>query len=214
MRILLIGPPGSGKGTQAKKISESYNIPQISTGDMLRDHVKKLSKLGIKAKQYMDSGELVPDMLILDMMKERLNEKDCIAGYILDGFPRTIPQAEGLDELLKSLGSPLNRVLIINVEDQKIIKRMSGRRVHMQSGRVYHITFNPPKKENKDDITGEPLTIRNDDKEETVKNRLSIYHTTTSPLIEFYSKNNILKNINGEGNIEDVFNLIKKEINA
>ena len=142
MKILLIGPPGGGKGTQAKVLIEKYKIPQISTGDMLREHVKKLTSLGQKAKNYMENGELVPDSLILDMMELRLNDKDCINGYILDGFPRTIPQAEGLDFLLEKLNHSLDKVIIINVPDDKIVERMSGRRVHLDSGRVYHIIFN------------------------------------------------------------------------
>ena len=213
MRILLIGPPGGGKGTQAKKISEKYNIPQISTGDMLREHVKNKSNLGIKAKKYMENGELVPDSLILDMMKVRLQNNDCKNGYILDGFPRTIPQAEGLNTLLNSLNSPLDKVLVINVDDNKIIERMGGRRVHLSSGRVYHIKFNPPKVDNIDDITGETLSIREDDKEQTVKNRLTIYHELTSPLISYYTNMNILTNINGDQNIDAVFNSISIKLN-
>tara|TARA_Y100001936_G_C16016137_1_gene636570 strand:+ start:629 stop:1273 length:645 start_codon:yes stop_codon:yes gene_type:complete len=213
MRILLIGPPGGGKGTQAKKISEKYNIPQISTGDMLREHVKNKSNLGIKAKNYMENGELVPDSLILDMMKVRLQNNDCKNGYILDGFPRTIPQAEGLNTLLNSLNSPLDKVLVINVDDNKIIERMGGRRVHLSSGRVYHIKFNPPKVDNLDDITGETLSIREDDKEQTVKNRLTIYHELTSPLISYYTNMNILTNINGDQNIDTVFNSISIKLN-
>ena len=213
MRILLIGPPGGGKGTQAKKISEKYNIPQISTGDMLREHVKNKSNLGIKAKNYMENGELVPDSLILDMMKVRLQNNDCKNGYILDGFPRTIPQAEGLNTLLNSLNSPLDKVLVINVDDNKIIERMGGRRVHLSSGRVYHIKFNPPKVDNIDDITGETLSIREDDKEQTVKNRLTIYHELTSPLISYYTNMNILTNINGDQNIDAVFNSISIKLN-
>tara|TARA_Y100001970_G_scaffold71857_1_gene91238 strand:+ start:3441 stop:4085 length:645 start_codon:yes stop_codon:yes gene_type:complete len=213
MRILLIGPPGGGKGTQAKKISEKYNIPQISTGDMLREHVKNKSNLGIKAKNYMENGELVPDSLILDMMKVRLQNNDCKNGYILDGFPRTIPQAEGLNTLLNSLNSPLDKVLVINVDDNKIIERMGGRRVHLSSGRVYHIKFNPPKVDNIDDITGETLSIREDDKEQTVKNRLTIYHELTSPLISYYTNMNILTNINGDQNIDTVFNSISIKLN-
>ena len=213
MKILLIGPPGGGKGTQAKKISEKYNIPQISTGDMLREHVKNLSDLGIKAKSFMENGELVPDELILDMMKVRLTKSDCINGYILDGFPRTMPQAEGLNILLNSLKSPLDKALVINVNDNKIIKRMGGRRVHLKSGRVYHIKFNPPQVDNIDDITGEPLNIRDDDKKETVKNRLSIYHDMTSPLINYYSKKNILINVDGDQKISDVFNSIISKLN-
>ena len=146
MRILLIGPPGGGKGTQAKKLMSKFHIPQISTGDMLREHVKKMTPLGIEAKRFMDNGELVTDSVILNMMEERLIQKDCENGYILDGFPRTIPQAEGLDKLLNTLNSPLDKALIIDVNDKSIIDRMSGRRVHPPSGRVYHIKFYPPKK--------------------------------------------------------------------
>jgi len=211
MKILLIGPPGGGKGTQAKKISSKYNIPQISTGDMLRDHVKKLSPLGIKAKEFMDSGELVPDDLILEMMKKKLSDSECQNGYILDGFPRTLPQAEGLDKLLNEINSKLNKVIIIEVNDNAIIDRMSGRRVHKNSGRIYHIKFNPPKNEGLDDITNEPLSIRKDDKKETVKNRLEIYHDITKPLINYYNKKNILFKVNGEDEIDNVFlNIIKE----
>ena len=208
MRILLIGPPGCGKGTQAKKLSEKYNIPQISTGDMLREHVKNLSEIGKKAKTFMDNGKLVPDQLILDMMEIRLINDDCKNGYILDGFPRTIPQSKGLDVLLSSLKSPLDKVIVIKVSDNQIIERMNGRRVHLKSGRVYHIKFNPPQRKNIDDISGEPLSIREDDKKETVRYRLIIYHRMTSPLIDYYSSKNIVVNINGEQNIDDVFKAI------
>jgi len=212
MKILLIGPPGGGKGTQAKKISAKYNIPQISTGDMLRDHVKKLSPLGIKAKEFMNSGELVPDDLILEMMKKKLSDNECQNGYILDGFPRTLPQAESLDKLLNEINSKLNKVIIIEVNDNVIIDRMSGRRVHKNSGRIYHIKFNPPKNEGLDDITNEPLSIRKDDKKETVKNRLEIYHDITKPLINYYNNKNILFKVNGEDEINNVFLNIIKEL--
>ena len=211
MKILLIGPPGGGKGTQAKKISSKFDIPQISTGDMLREHVKKISPLGIKAKKFMDSGELVPDKLILEMMKKKLSNNDCKNGYILDGFPRTLPQAEGLDILLNEINSKLNKVIIIEVNDSVIIDRMSGRRVHKNSGRIYHIKFNPPKNNGLDDITNEPLSIRSDDKEKTVKNRLDIYHDLTKPLISYYNNKGILFTVNGEDKIDNVFtNIIKK----
>ena len=213
MKILLIGPPGGGKGTQAKLLIEKYNIPQISTGDMLREHVTKLTPLGLKAKKSMDNGELVPDSLIIDMMEVRLNKKDCINGYILDGFPRTIPQAQGLDLLLKKLNHKLNNVIEINVPDNNIVQRMSGRRIHLDSGRIYHTVFNPPKKENIDDITGEALSMRKDDDESTVRKRLAIYHDTTKPLIEFYSKKNIVNTINGDKNIQSVFSEICKILN-
>ena len=211
MKILLIGPPGGGKGTQAKKLSSKFNIPQISTGDMLRDHVKRMSELGIEAKEFMDKGELVPDELILKMMKSKLSDNDCNNGYILDGFPRTLPQAKGLDALLDNIDSNLDKVIIIKVDDDVIIDRMSGRRVHKNSGRIYHIKYNPPKNEGLDDITNEPLSIRSDDKKETVKTRLKIYHDLTKPLINFYKKKNILFEVNGENEIEDVFaNIINK----
>ena len=211
MKILLIGPPGGGKGTQAKKLSSKFNIPQISTGDMLRDHVKRMSELGIEAKEFMDKGELVPDELILKMMKSKLSDNDCNNGYILDGFPRTLPQAKGLDTLLDNIDSNLDKVIIIKVDDDVIIDRMSGRRVHKNSGRIYHIKYNPPKSEGLDDITNEPLSIRSDDKKETVKNRLKIYHDLTKPLINFYNIKNILFEVNGENEIENVFeNIINK----
>ena len=212
MKILLIGPPGGGKGTQAKKISSKFNIPQISTGDMLREHVKKMSPLGIKAKEFMDSGELVPDNLILEMMKKKLSDNECQNGYILDGFPRTLPQAEGLDRILNEINSKLNNVIIIEVNDNAIIDRMSGRRVHKNSGRIYHVKFNPPKNDGLDDITNEPLSIRSDDKKETVKNRLEIYHDITKPLIDYYSKKNILSTVNGEDEIDNVFSNIIKNL--
>ena len=212
MKILLIGPPGGGKGTQAKKLSSKFNIPQISTGDMLREHVKKMSPLGIKTKEFMDSGELVPDKLILEMMKKKLSNDECKNGYILDGFPRTLPQAEGLDIILNEINSKLDKVIIIEVNDNVIIDRMSGRRVHKNSGRIYHIKFNPPKNDGLDDNTKEPLSIRSDDKEETVKNRLGIFHDITKPLINYYNKKDILYTVNGEDKIDNVFSNIIKDI--
>ena len=214
MKILLIGPPGGGKGTQAKKLMLKYDIPQISTGDMLREHVKKMTSLGVKAKEFMDNGELVTDSIILDMMKERLAQSDCTNGYILDGFPRTIPQAKGLDILLEQLNSPLDKAVVIDVDDNSIVERMGGRRVHPSSGRVYHIRFNPPKDKDKDDITGEPLIIRQDDKKETVLKRLEIYHEITSPLIKYYTKKNILITINGVNSIDGVYDDILENLNA
>ena len=214
MKILLIGPPGGGKGTQAKKLMLKFDIPQISTGDMLREHVEKMTSLGVKAKKFMDNGELVTDSIILDMMKERLAQSDCTNGYILDGFPRTIPQAEGLDILLEQLNSPLDKAVVIDVDDNSIVERMGGRRVHPSSGRVYHIKFNPPKDKDKDDITGEPLIIRQDDKKETVLKRLEIYHEITSPLIKYYTKKNILTTINGVNSIDGVYDDILENLNA
>ena len=213
MKILLIGPPGGGKGTQAKKLVSKFNIPQISTGDILRAHVKEMTSLGKKAKHAMNNGELVPDDIILNMMKDRLTQADCTNGYILDGFPRTIPQAKGLDEILNKLDSPLDNVIVIQVDDRVIIERMSGRRVHSSSGRIYHIKYDPPEIEDIDDITGEALIIRPDDIKETVKKRLMIYHDLTSPLIKFYSKKNQLIRVDGSQDIEDVFSSILKSLN-
>ncbi len=183
MRVILLGGPGAGKGTQANYIKERYSIPQISTGDMLRAHVKAGTDLGKAAKKIMDEGGLVSDDIIMGMVKERITEADCANGFLFDGFPRTIPQAEAL----RDAGVMVDAVVEIDVPDEEIIKRMSGRRVHLASGRTYHVTFNPPKEAGKDDVTGEPLIQREDDKEETVKARLKVYHDQTEPLIEFYS---------------------------
>jgi adenylate kinase len=182
MRLILLGGPGAGKGTQANYIKEKYQIPQISTGDMLRAAVKAGSELGKEAKGYMDSGGLVPDEVIIGLVKERIQEPDCEKGFLFDGFPRTIPQADAM----KEAGVPIDAVVDINVPDEEIIKRMSGRRAHLASGRTYHVVFNPPKEEGKDDVTGEPLVQRDDDKEETVRNRLDVYHAQTEPLIGYY----------------------------
>jgi adenylate kinase len=183
MRIILLGSPGSGKGTQAQFITEKFVIPQISTGDMLRAAVREGTPLGLEAKKVMDAGGLVSDDIILGLIKERIAQSDCKSGYLLDGFPRTIAQAEGLEKM----GVKLDYVIEIVVEDEEIIKRMSGRRVHMASGRSYHVVFNPPKVEGVDDITGEPLIQRDDDTEETVRKRLNVYHEQTKPLVGFYS---------------------------
>ena len=182
MRLILLGGPGAGKGTQANLIKENYQIPQISTGDMLRAAVKAGTELGLKAKGFMDSGGLVPDEVIIGLVKERIKEADCEKGFLFDGFPRTIPQADAM----KEAGVPIDAVVDINVPDEEIIKRMSGRRAHLASGRTYHIIFNPPKEEGKDDVTGEPLVQRDDDKEETVRTRLEVYHDQTEPLIGYY----------------------------
>jgi adenylate kinase len=183
MRVILLGGPGAGKGTQAGFIKDRYNIPQISTGDMLRAHVKAGTELGKAAKKIMDEGGLVSDDIIMGMVKERIKEDDCKNGYLFDGFPRTIPQAEAL----KEAGVPVDAVVEIAVPDEEIIKRMSGRRVHLASGRTYHVVFNPPKVEGKDDETGEPLIQRDDDKEDTVRQRLKVYHDQTEPLIDYYT---------------------------
>ncbi|MCM2290097.1 MAG: adenylate kinase [Sulfuritalea sp.] len=184
MKLILLGGPGAGKGTQAGFITEKYGIPQISTGDMLRAAVKSGSPMGLAAKRVMDAGGLVSDDIILGLIAERLKQPDCAKGFLLDGFPRTIPQAEAL----RTQGVELDFVLEIDVSDEEIIRRMSGRRVHPESGRTYHVVFNPPKVEGKDDVTGEPLIQRDDDKEETVKKRLAVYHSQTKPLIDYYSK--------------------------
>ena len=180
MRLILLGGPGAGKGTQANYIKEKYQIPQISTGDMLRAAVKAGTELGKKAKQYMDSGGLVPDEVIIGLVKDA----DCQRGFLFDGFPRTLPQADAM----KAAGVAIDAVVEIDVPDEEIIKRMSGRRAHLASGRTYHVIYNPPKVEGKDDITGEPLVQRDDDKEETVRKRLDVYHSQTEPLVEYYKK--------------------------
>jgi adenylate kinase len=213
MRILLLGPPGGGKGTQASYLIDQLNIPQISTGDMLREHVRNNTDLGLKAKEFMTSGSLVPDEVILGMMKERIVQDDCMQGYILDGFPRTIPQAIGLDNLLKDINQSLDSVIVINVNDDNIVERMAGRRVHLSSGRVYHIKYNPPKNDGKDNDTQEDLVIREDDKEETVRKRLDIYHQETSPLISYYGDRDIVSHINGEADISDVSQSIREILN-
>jgi adenylate kinase len=184
MRLILLGAPGAGKGTQAGYIKQKFGIPQISTGDMLRAAVKAGTPLGLAAKKVMDSGALVSDDIIIGLVKERLQERDCANGFLFDGFPRTIPQAQAM----RDAGIDLDYVLEIDVGDSEIIQRMSGRRVHPASGRTYHIKFNPPKVAGKDDVTGEDLVQRDDDKEETVKTRLKVYHEQTKPLIEYYSK--------------------------
>lgn len=182
MRLILLGGPGAGKGTQANFVKEKFQIPQISTGDMLRAALKAGTELGIKAKGYMDSGGLVPDDVIIGLVKERIQKADCEKGFLFDGFPRTIPQADAM----KDAGVAIDAVVDINVPDEEIIKRMGGRRVHLSSGRTYHIIFNPPKAEGKDDVTGEDLIQRDDDQEETVRKRLDVYHAQTEPLIDYY----------------------------
>jgi len=183
MRLILLGPPGAGKGTQANYIKEKYGIPQISTGDMLRAAVKAGTELGISAKKIMDAGGLVSDDIIIGLVQERIKESDCANGFLFDGFPRTIAQADAL----KDAGVPIDYVVEIDVADEEIIRRMSGRRVHPASGRTYHVVFNPPKVAGKDNETGEDLIQRDDDKEETVKKRLNVYHSQTKPLVKYYS---------------------------
>lgn len=184
MRFILLGPPGAGKGTQASFITKKYGIPQISTGDMLRAAIKAGSALGLTAKKIMDAGQLVPDEVIINLVKQRITQPDCSGGFLFDGFPRTIAQAEAM----KTAGVNIDYVIEIAVPDEEIVLRMSGRRVHLASGRTYHIKFNPPKVADKDDVTGEPLIQRQDDAAETVKERLNVYHQQTKPLIEYYAK--------------------------
>lgn len=182
MRLILLGAPGAGKGTQAQFICERFNIPQISTGDMLRAAVKEGSELGVKAKEIMTSGGLVSDDIIIGLVKERISQPDCASGFLFDGFPRTLPQADAM----KDAGVKLDHVLEIAVEDEEIVKRLAGRRVHPGSGRVYHVEYNPPKEAGKDDVTGEALIQRDDDRESTVRNRLAVYHEQTAPLVDYY----------------------------
>ncbi len=206
MRLILLGAPGAGKGTQAKFIVEEFGVPQISTGDMLRAAVKAGSPLGLKVKDIMASGGLVPDEIIIDIVKERITQDDCKNGFLFDGFPRTIPQAEALE----ASGVEIEHVLDIHVEDDEIVKRLSGRRVHESSGRVYHTVYNPPKEEGLDDETGEPLIQREDDKEDTVRKRLSVYHEQTEPLVDFYrqlaaDKGNVkYTRVDGVGALDDI----------
>lgn len=216
MKIILLGAPGAGKGTQAQYLKQKFNIPQISTGDMLRTAVGNKTELGIKAKNFMDDGELVPDQLIINLVKLRINEQDCKNGFLLDGFPRTITQAEAMSEE----GININVVIEIKVSDQIIIERLSGRRIHMSSGRIYHITNNPPKNEGVDDETGEKLVIRDDDIKETIMKRLETYHRETEPLVNFYSswrnKNintkPIFISIDGSKKATDINNMISEKI--
>jgi adenylate kinase len=208
MRVILLGGPGAGKGTQANYIKEKYNIPQISTGDMLRAAVKAGTPMGVEAKKVMDAGGLVSDDIILGLIDERLKEDDCNNGYLFDGFPRTLAQADAL----RDKGVAIDAVVEIDVDDSEIIKRMSGRRVHMASGRTYHVVFNPPKEEGKDDETGEPLVQRDDDQEATVRERLNVYHQQTEPLIDYYTQWNVAGGegapryikINGIGKVEEI----------
>ncbi|MEI8208246.1 MAG: adenylate kinase [Methylococcales bacterium] len=203
MRIILLGSPGSGKGTQAQFITEKYSIPQISTGDMLRAAVRDGTPLGIEAKKVMDLGGLVSDDLILGLIKERITQSDCANGFLLDGFPRTIAQAQGLG----NMGVKIDNVIEINVADEEIVTRIEGRRVHLQSGRSYHIKFNAPKVDGIDDITGEPLIQRDDDREETVRKRLAVYHEQTKPLVGYYSdpqQQVKFSSISGVGTVEEI----------
>jgi len=204
MNIIFLGPPGAGKGTQAKILVEKYEIPQISTGDMLREHVKNGTELGLKAKEYMEKGQLVPDEIILGMVKERLSQPDAQKGFILDGFPRTVAQAEALDKMLDEMGKKIEYVLALMVPDEELVTRLTGRRTCKKCGMMYHIKFKPPKEEGKCDACGGELYQRPDDNEETVRNRLKVYHETTAPLIDYYRKKGVLYEIDGAKTIEEI----------
>jgi adenylate kinase len=212
MKIVMLGAPGAGKGTQAKKIAESYGVPHISTGDIFRANIKNDTELGRKAKVYMDKGELVPDELVVDLIMDRFAEPDCSNGYVLDGYPRTIPQAEALDNALKANGESLDFAVNVDVPDEEIINRMSGRRACLKCGSTYHIIFNPPSKEGVCDKCGDVLVQREDDKEETVKNRLDIYHEQTEPLEKYYAEAGLLHNVDGTRSMDEVFESIKTVI--
>lgn len=205
MRLIFLGPPGAGKGTQAKMLIERYGIPQISTGDILRAAVKEGTPMGKKAKEFMEAGKLVTDDIVIGIMQDRLKEKDCEKGFILDGFPRTVAQAEALDNMLKELNMPLDKVLALTVPDEELLKRLTGRRTCKSCGQMYHVFFDPPKKEGICDKCGCELYQRADDNEETIKNRLSVYHSQTSPLLEYYNKKGLLREIEGTSSPENIF---------
>lgn len=208
MKIIMLGAPGAGKGTQAKKLAAKYSIPHISTGDIFRANIKNGTELGKKAKTYMDQGALVPDELVVDLVVDRFKNPDCANGYVLDGFPRTIPQAEALEIALKAIGETVDSAINVEVPDEKIINRMSGRRACVGCGATYHIKYNPPKVEDVCDICGDKLILRDDDKPETVKNRLSVYHDQTQPLIDFYNRKGVMAEVDGTKDMDDVFNAI------
>ena len=213
MKIVMLGAPGAGKGTQADKIAEKYTLPHISTGDIFRKNIKEGTELGKEAKSYMDAGKLVPDELTVRLLLDRVANDDCKNGYILDGFPRTIPQAEALDAELTKLGEKIDFAINVDVPDENIIGRMSGRRACPKCGATYHIRHLPPKKEGNCDSCGTELVIRDDDKPETVKNRLAVYHEQTQPLIEYFEKKGVLHTIDGTIDAQDVFKAIESILN-
>ena len=205
MKIIMLGAPGAGKGTQAKKIAEKYQIPHISTGDIFRANIKGGTELGMKAKTFMDQGMLVPDEITIGMLVDRIGQEDCINGYVLDGFPRTIPQAESLTKALAERGEKVDYAINVDVPDENIINRMSGRRACLGCGATYHITFNPPVKEGICDTCGQELVLRDDDKPETVKKRLDVYHQQTQPLIDYYKNAEVLAEVDGTQPMDAVF---------
>jgi adenylate kinase len=212
MRIVLLGGPGSGKGTQAKKLTEVYGIPQISTGDIFRAAVKEGTPMGLKAKGYMEKGELVPDDVVVGVVRERLTKPDLEKGYMLDGFPRTVPQAEALDKMLADTGKAIDKAILVDVPDEELMKRLTGRRTcrNSECGKMYHVMFNPPRVEGKCDACGAELYQRADDSEATIRERLNVYAEQTAPLIDYYEKKNILAKVAGVGPIEDIFAAIRK----
>ena len=209
MKVIMLGAPGAGKGTQAKKLAAAYSIPHISTGDIFRANIKEGTELGKKAKAYMDAGQLVPDELVCDLVVDRIQQDDCKNGYLLDGFPRTIPQAEALDAAVEKLGEKIDYAVNIDVPDDNIINRMSGRRACVGCGATYHIVFNPPTVEDVCDVCGKSLILRDDDKPETVKTRLDVYHAQTQPLIDYYAGRGVLVTVDGTQNMDKVFADIK-----
>ncbi|AEH61059.1 adenylate kinase [Methanosalsum zhilinae DSM 4017] len=208
MNLILFGPPGAGKGTQAKKLSIKYDIPHISTGDILRENVKSETELGLEAKKYMDKGELVPDDVLINLIKNRLSEDDTSSGFLLDGYPRTVPQADALDDILDELDKPVDAVINLDVPDEELVRRLSGRRLCNDCGASYHVEFNPPEKENICDLCGGQLYQRDDDKKDVILQRLSVYKKQTYPLIEYYEDKDVLMTIDGTGNVDEVLNRI------
>ena len=204
----MLGAPGAGKGTQAKMIAEKYRIPHVSTGDIFRANIKNGTELGMEAKKYMDQGLLVPDELTVKILLDRVAQDDCVDGYVLDGFPRTIPQAKVLDDALTKLGEKIDYAIYVDVPDENIVRRMSGRRACLKCGATYHVEHIPPKKENVCDTCGSDLVLRDDDKPETVLNRLKVYHDQTQPLIDFYTEKGVLKTVDGTVDMKDVFTAI------
>ncbi len=207
MKLIFLGPPGAGKGTIATRLAEDEGVPHISTGDIFRENIRNETELGKKVKVILDSGDLVPDELTVELVRDRVSQPDAAAGFILDGFPRTVPQADALAEF-----APVDKVLNFVLDEEEIIRRLSGRRVHKPSGRTYHVLFSPPKEEGKDDVTGEELIIRDDDKPEAIKNRLAVYEKQTAPLIEYYRSRGLLVDIDSSPKPEEVYASVRKEL--